>query len=98
MILDRYVSPIHHPAGSQYEIIGSMAVVGMSLAVIELEAEGKVADKHTKAELIRKLKKLQAKAKRKRSISTHGFPRDNQASGSTDDLPAYMRPTNGEYC
>ena len=51
------------------------------------------------AEVIRKLERLQAKAKRrKRSISLHGFPKDNQATDRTDDLPAYMKPTNGQWC
>ena len=51
------------------------------------------------AEVIRKLERLQAKARRrKRSISIHGHARDNQSEGTTDDLPDYIRPINGQWC
>ena len=71
--------------------------------IVSAEAPNMTEIKHAEelkqAEVIRKLERLQAKARRrKRSISLHGFPKDNQSEGTTDDLPDYMRPINGRYC
>ena len=59
----------------------------------------KYAEELRQADIIHKLERLQAKARRrKRSISLHGHPKDNQSEGTTDDLPDYMAPINGQYC